>query len=152
MIDKSVVRAEVEEYLKGTDMYLIDVVVNPGNAIVVEIDRDSGINIDDCVALSKYIESKLDREVEDYELEVGSASITQPFKVLQQYRKHIGNEVELLTKEGKKLHGLLKEVNENHIVVSIEKQVKPEGAKRKITVEEDQVFEYSGLKYTKYRF
>lgn len=152
MIDKNIVRTIVEEYLQDTDMYLVDVMVNPGNVIVVEIDRDKGINIDDCVVLSKHIESKLDREAEDFELEVGSASITQPFKVLKQYQKHVGKEVDILTKEGKKLHGVLKEVSEDSIVVTVEKQVKPEGAKRKITVKEDLNFGYGELKYTKYRF
>ncbi|MDA6864900.1 hypothetical protein OSL55_28255, partial [Escherichia coli] len=83
---------------------------------------------DDCVELSRYIESKLDREEEDYELEVGSAGIGQPFKVLQQYLIHIGKEVEILTKEGKKLEGVLKDANEENFTVTIEKKVKPEGA------------------------
>lgn len=152
MIDKNIVREIVGEYLEGTDMYLVDIIVNPGNTIIVEFDRNTGINIDDCVALSKHIESKLDRDAEDFELEVGSASITQPFKVLKQYQKHLGDDVELLTKEGKKLYGVLKEADEDKIVVTIEKQVKPEGAKRKITVEEDLTFTYNELKYTKYRF
>jgi len=133
-------------------MYLIDVLVNPGNTIVVEFDRDAGVTIDDCVALSKHIESKLDREVEDFELEVGSASITQAFKVLRQYKKNIGNNVEILTKSGKKLYGILKEADENKIIVTIEKQIKPEGAKRKVTVEEELTFQYDELKYTKYKF
>lgn len=151
MIDKKTVRTIVEEYLNGTDMYLIDVVVNPGNTIMVEIDRDTGVNIDDCAALSRHVESHLDRDTEDFELEVGSASITQPFKVLRQYIKNIGREVELLTKDGKKHYATLKEADEDQIVVSVEKQVKPEGSKRKITVEEEMVFKYEELKYTKYR-
>ena len=80
---------------------------------------------------------KLDREEEDYELEVGSAGIGQPFKVLQQYLIHIGKEVEILTKEGKKLEGVLKDANEENFTVTIEKKVKPEGAKRPKLVEED---------------
>lgn len=107
MIDKNVVTRIVDEWLEGKDYFLVDVAVSPEDKIVVEIDHAEGVWIDDCVELSRYIESKLDREEEDYELEVGSAGIGQPFKVLQQYLIHIGKEVEILTKEGKKLEGVL---------------------------------------------
>ena len=107
MIDKNVVTRIVDEWLEGKDYFLVDVTVSPDDKIVVEIDHAEGVWIDDCVELSRYIESKLDREEEDYELEVGSAGIGQPFKVLQQYLIHIGKEVEILTKEGKKLEGVL---------------------------------------------
>ena len=152
MIDKGIVRAITEKYLESTDLYLVDLEVRPGNIIVVEIDHEDGVKIDDCVALSRHVESQLDREEEDFELEVGSASISQPFKILRQYRKNIGNPVEVLSKEGKKLYGILKDATEAGIVLTVEKQIKPEGAKRKITVEEDMHFTYDALKYTKYRF
>ena len=97
-----------------------------------------------------YIESKLNREDEDYELEVGSAGIGQPFKVLQQYINHIGKEVEVLTKDGRKLSGVLKEADEQHFVVTIQKKVKEEGAKRPKLVDEDLTFTYEEIKYTKY--
>ena len=100
--------------------------------------------------LSRYIESKLNREDEDYELEVGSAGIGQPFKVLQQYINHIGKEVEVLTKDGRKLSGVLKEADEQHFVVTIQKKVKEEGAKRPKLVDEDLTFTYEEIKYTKY--
>jgi ribosome maturation factor RimP len=102
------------------------------------------------VELSRFIESKLDREEEDYELEVGSAGIGQPFKVLQQYLIHIGKDVEVLTKEGKKLEGVLKEADETSFVVTVQKKVKPEGAKRPKLVDEDVTFMYEEIKYTKY--
>ena len=100
--------------------------------------------------MSRYIESKLNREDEDYELEVGSAGIGQPFKVLQQYINHIGKEVEVLTKDGRKLSGVLKEADEQHFVVTIQKKVKEEGAKRPKLVDEDLTFTYEEIKYTKY--
>ena len=86
MIDKNVVTRIVNEWLEGKDYFLVDVMVSPDDKIVVEIDHAEGVWIDDCVELSRYIESKLNREEEDYELEVGSAGVGQPFKVLQQYR------------------------------------------------------------------
>ena len=150
MIEKSMVSQLVEEKLASSDNYLVDVVIKPGNLIIVEIDNDNAVCIDDCVELSRYLEEHLDRDVEDYELEVGSAGITSPFKVLRQYIKNIGNEVEMLLKNGTKLTGVLKEAGEAGVVVTVEKQVKPEGAKRKITVEEDLSYTFDEIKYTKY--
>ena len=80
MIDKNVVARIVEEWLEDKSYFLVDVNVSPDDKIVVEIDHAEGVWIDDCVELSRYIESKLSREEEDYELEVGSAGIGQPFK------------------------------------------------------------------------
>ena len=92
MIEKKVVSQLIEEKLASSSNYLVDVVIKPGNLIVVEIDNDEAVSIDDCAELSRYLEEHLDRDVEDYELEVGSAGITSPFKVLRQYVKNIGNE------------------------------------------------------------
>ena len=150
MIDKNVVSGIVNEWLEDKEYFLVDVSVSPDDKIVVEIDHAEGVWIDDCVELSRFIESKLDREQEDYELEVGSAGIGQPFKVLKQYLIHIGKEVEVLTKEGKKLEGVLKEANEENMTLTIRKKVKPEGAKRPKMVEEDMTYTYNDIKYTKY--
>jgi len=150
MIDRNVVSGIVNEWLEDKDYFLVDVSVSPDDKIVVEIDHAEGVWIDDCVELSRFIESKLDREQEDYELEVGSAGIGQPFKVLKQYLIHIGKEVEVLTKEGKKLEGVLKEANEENMTLTIRKKVKPEGAKRPKMVEEDMTYTYNDIKYTKY--
>ena len=150
MIDRNVVSGIVNEWLEDKDYFLVDLSVSPDDKIVVEIDHAEGVWIDDCVELSRFIESKLDREEEDYELEVGSAGIGQPFKVLQQYLIHIGKEVEVLTKEGKKLEGVLKDANEENMTVTIQKKVKLEGSKRPKMVEEDVTYKYDEIKYTKY--
>ena len=150
MIDKRVIEQLAEEKLASSSNYLVSVEVQPGNIIVVEIDNDDAVSIDDCVELSRYIEEHLDRDAEDFELEVGSAGITSPFKVLRQYKKNIGNEVEVLTQNGVKLTGLLKSADEEGFVVTVTKQVKPEGAKRKVTIEEDLPYTYNEIKYTKY--
>ena len=105
---------------------------------------------EDCVELSRYIESRLDRDKEDYELEVGSAGIGQPFKVLQQYVNHVGSEVEVLTREGRKLQGVLKDAGEDNFTVTIQKKVKPEGAKRPHMEPEDVTLGYGDINYTKY--
>lgn len=150
MIEKDFVRELVEKGLSGTDCFIVDVQIKPDNVIVVEIDNEKGVDIEQCSSLHRFIEQHLDRDVEDYELEVGSAGITSPFKVLKQYEKNIGNEVEVLTKSGVKLSGILKEADENKFVVTITKKVKTETSKRKVEVSEDMVFGYDEIKYTKY--
>ena len=150
MIEKNFLKQLVEEKLASSQNYLVDITIKPENLIVVEIDNDEGFNIDDCVELSRYLEEHLDRETEDFELEVGSTGITSPFKVLRQYLKNIGNEVEILLKNGIKLAGILKNADENGITVVVEKQVKPEGAKRKVTIQEELSYLYEEIKYTKY--
>ena len=150
MIDRNIVSGIVNEWLEDKEYFLVDISVSPDDKIVVEIDHAEGVWIEDCVELSRFIESKLDREEEDYELEVGSAGIGQPFKVLQQYLIHIGKDVEVLTKEGKKQEGVLKDADEEGFVLTIQKKVKPEGSKRPKMVEEDVAYRYDEIKYTKY--
>ena len=150
MIEKKTVCQIVDEWLGGKEYFLVEVTISPDDKIVVEIDHKEGVWIEDCVELSRYIESKLNREEDDYELEVGSAGIGQPFKVLQQYHNHVGKEVEVLKKDGRKLCGVLKDADEQHFTVTIEKKVKPEGAKRPQLVQEDETFAYDEIKYTKY--
>ena len=121
------------------------------NVIVVEIDAyERSVTIDDCVALTRAVEAEFDRDVEDYELEVGSAGLTAPFKVKAQYDKNIGNPVEVLTADGRKLKGDLVAATDDDFTVAIEKMVKPEGAKRKVRVVENETLKYNEIKYTKY--
>lgn len=150
MIEKKTVCQIVDEWLEGKDYFLVEVTNSPDSKIVVEIDHKEGVWIEDCVELSRYIESRLNREEEDYELEVGSAGIGQPFKVLQQYINHMGKEVEVLLKDGRKLSGLLKEADERYFVVTVQKKVKEEGAKRSKWVDENLTLKYDEIKYTKY--
>lgn len=150
MIDRNVVQNIVEEWLEGKDYFLVEVTVSPDDKIVVEIDHAEGVWIEDCVELSRFIESRLNREEEDFELEVGSAGIGQPFKVLQQYINHIGMEVETLTREDEKLCGVLKDADEQGFVLTVPRRIKVEGSKRPKVVEEDRAFTYEDVKYTKY--
>lgn len=150
MIKKEVVTQLVEEWLKEKDYFLVDVTISPDDRIVVEIDHAEGVWIEDCVDLSRFIEDHLNRDEEDYELEVGSAGIGQPFKVKQQYVNHIGKEVEVLTADGKKLKAILKDAGDETFTVTVTKKVKVEGKKRPELQEEDLVFNYNEVKYTKY--
>lgn len=150
MIAKQKVTELVNEWLADKEYFLVDVAVSADNCISVEIDHAEGVWIDDCVSLSKHIESNLDREEEDFELEVGSAGIGQPFKVLQQYVNHIGMDVEVLKNDGLKLMGVLKDADDEHFTITISKKVKLEGEKRPKMVDEDVTFAYNEIKYTKY--
>ena len=150
MIEKEFLIRQTEDFLKDSDNYLVDVILNSGNVISIEIDNDNGVNIDDCVELSRYIESKLNRDEEDFELTVGSVGLTSPFKKLRQYQKYLGSEVEVLTKKGQKLSGVLKSSDDDKFTVTISKKVRVEGAKRKTEVSEDLQFCYDEVKYTKY--
>lgn len=150
MIKKEIVSQLVEDWLKDKDYFLVDVTVSPDDRIVVEIDHKEGVWIEDCVSLSRFIEEHLSRDEEDYELEVGSAGIGQPFKVLQQYINHVGSEVEVLTNDGKKLKGILKQADEQGFVLETTVKVKPEGAKRPKNEQVEMNFQYNEVKYTKY--
>ena len=150
MIEKEKIANLIEAYLKESDNYLVDVSVGVGNAISVEIDNDANVNIDDCVALSRYLESQLDRETEDFELTVSSTGLTSPFKTLRQYKKYEGQTVEVLSKGGQKLSGVLKSSDDDGFAIVITKKVKLNGAKRKTEVEEEVRFAYNEVKHTKY--
>lgn len=150
MIAKSKITEIVNEWLATRDYFLVDVSVSADNCVSVEIDHAEGVWIDDCVALSKHIEAHLDRDVEDFELEVGSAGIGQPFKVLQQYINHIGDDVEVLACDGKKYRGVLAEANEEDFTISVKVKEKPEGAKRPVMVDKEYTWKYEETKYTKY--
>lgn len=132
------------------EYFLVDVEVSPDDKIVVEIDHADGVQINDCVELSKFIEDHLNRDEEDYELEVGSSGLGQPFKVEQQYLNNIGKEVEVQDKEGKKFCGILKSVDGNDFIVTVNEKVKVEGKKRPVKMDVDHNFKMDNIKYTKY--
>ena len=150
MIDRDVVKNLVNEWLEDTEYFLVDIQISPDNKIVVEIDHADGVWIDYCVELSKYIEDRLDRDKEDFELEVGSAGLGQPFKVPQQYINFVGKDVEVLDADGRKTKGVLKEVDGNRFVVTTKEKVTPEGKKRPVLTDVDKTFEMDKVKYTKY--
>lgn len=150
MIEKNVLIELANEYLKDSSNFLVDISIGSSNSITIEIDNDEGVSIEECVALSQYIESKLDREIEDFELTVTSAGLTSPLRSLRQYKKFEGKEVEVLSKDGRKYKGELKSSNEKGFTISVTKKVKPEGAKRKVEISEEISFEFDEVKYTKY--
>lgn len=150
MIERNAVKTVVEEWLSGNDYFLVDVTFTPDDRIVVEIDHADGVWIEDCAELSRFMQERLGDELGDYELEVGSAGIGQPFKVEQQYLNHIGKDVEVLDAEGKKVQGVLKQVDGRNFVVSVKEKQKLEGKKRPQLVEVDKTYNMDNIKYTKY--
>ena len=150
MINKDTVRSIVEEWLDGKEYFLVDIEISPDDRIVVEIDHADGVWIEDCVELSRFIEDHLSRDEEDYELEVGSAGLGQPFKVAQQYHCFVGKDVEVLDADGKKYKGVLKAVEGNDFTVTVQEKQKVEGKKRPQLVDTDHTFQMDKVKYTKY--
>lgn len=150
MIESKTVKKIVEEWLEGKEYFLVEVTVSSDSKIVVEIDHAEGVWIEDCVDLSRFIESKLNRDEEDYELEVGSAGVGQPFKVLQQYYNHVGKQVEVFLRKGTKLVGSLEEVTDEGITVKTTKKVREEGEKRPKMVDVKESYSFEEINYTKY--
>ena len=151
MIEKNTIVTAVEEWLTKGDYYLVDVEMTADDRIIIEIDHADGVWIEDCADLSRFLQEKFGEDLGDYELEVGSAGIGQPFKVLQQYKNHIGKEVEVLQKDGQKVQGILKEVNnDDTFVVTVQEKQRQEGKKRPVLVEVDKTFAIADIKYCKY--
>jgi ribosome maturation factor RimP len=149
MITSSLVKDLVLNIIAGGELYLVEASVAPGNKINVTIDSIKGATIDDCVMVSRSIEQQLDREVEDFELEVSSPGLTQPFKVIQQYQKNIGREVEVILKNGQKQKGALVALEGNLMTIETMKKVKPEGKKRPEWIAEQQKIDVNEVKSTK---
>ncbi len=150
MIDKKALESVVNEWLNQTDYFLVDLTITPDDSIVVVIDHAEGVWIEDCAELSRFIEAHFDREVEDYELEVGSAGLGQPFRVRRQWEIHVGKPVETQLKDGHKYQGILKSVDENTFSMEVETKVKPEGAKRPHKELVTMTFGFDDVVYAKY--
>lgn len=127
MIKTEEIQKTVDEFLQGSDIFVVDIKVKAGNNITVLLDRDStGIKIEDCVAVTRHIESKYDRDTEDYNLMVSSAGIGQPLKLIRQYVKIIGKEVDVDFKDKTALKATLIAVDEEKISVRVVSKVKKE--------------------------
>lgn len=142
MINKKAIEKIVKDQLVDSEIILVDIQVNSSNIIKVYLDSKKGVSISDCAKISRNIESQLDRDKEDFELEVSSYGIFSPFKILLHYHKNIGKEVEIYLNEGKNFKGVLNKVEskENNEIAFIEiiqkKKKKLEGKKKKKEVEE----------------
>lgn len=148
-MDKQQLQNWIEEYLKGTEYELITLNVSAENDILVEVDRLAGVDVDFCAELNRYLVEKLDAVEPDYSLEVGSVSLTDPFKTKMQYEKNLGHDVEALV-DGKKYRGQLVSVDEETFSVEVEEKVAVEGKKRKELQIVTYTWRYDEPKYVKY--
>lgn len=148
MTDKEKIVGLIREKLEE-GMFLVDVSVNSANVIHVEVDSFTGLTIDQCVAISRHIEGNLDRETEDFELQVSSPGADQPFKVKEQYRKNQGREVEVTLTSGVVLKGMLVDSGEEEMILETSAKVKVEGKNKKELVTERKAIPYSEIKKTR---
>jgi ribosome maturation factor RimP len=144
MIEKQKIQELVEEFMKGTDLFLVTVKVSNANRIIVNADKKDGITIDECAAIHRHIESGLDRETEDFELQVSSPGLDTPFAVIEQYYKNEGKKVEVLDTEGAKVIGILKNVTAGGFELESEIKTKGRAMERK-----DISFNFEQIKSTR---
>ena len=150
MISKEVVKQLVDEWLLQGDYFLVDIIFGADDRIVIEIDHADGVWIEDCAELSRFLQEKLGDELGEYELEVGSAGLGQPFKVEQQYKNHIGDEVEVLQADGVKLKGVLAAVDGRQFTVNVQERQRVEGKKRPVLVDVAKTYSMDEVKSVKY--
>lgn len=152
MINKNRIQELAEERIAEHDpaLYIVEIKVSGANNILVEIDREQGgVSIDDCVAVSRNIEHNLDREIEDFSLEVSSAGIDQPLRVYKQYIKNIGRTVKVKLPEKGSLEGTLVDADETAFVIETKEKKAIEGRKKKEWVISNVPLKYSEIKETK---
>jgi ribosome maturation factor RimP len=150
MINKEIIQTLTEEWLQGNEYFLVDVNFAADDRIVIEIDHADGVWIEDCAELSRFLQERLGEELGEYELEVGSAGLGQPFKVPQQYINHIGDTLEVLQSDGKKVQGVLKAVDAPNFTITVQEKQKQEGKKRPVLVDVDKTYQMDEVKYAKY--
>ena len=117
MIEQSIIETHLKEILADAGCFLVEIRVDKSNRILVHVDRDEGVSITDCVNISRELETRLDRDSEDFALEVSSPGLDSPFKVIEQYYKNRGNKVKVVLEGGETLEGILNEVSNKDIVI-----------------------------------
>jgi ribosome maturation factor RimP len=148
MIDKNTIEELVNEYLAGGELFPVYINVGSDNNIKIVIDGDNGVTIDDCVNVSRYVEHKLDRDKEDFELNVMSAGIDYPFLSLRQYRKNINRSVKVILTNEKEIRGKLLNADKNGIILQ-EEIVKAHKKNKKIILGETLQIPMNEIKQTK---
>lgn len=141
--------AVVESALEGTDMFVVDCTITPDNCIDLILDSDTSVSIDACATLNRAIGEKFDRDEEDYSLTVASAGIGEPLKLVRQYKKLVGESVEVLLKSGVKILATLDEVSDDTITLSYDETVAVEGKKKKQIVRTTHTYSFEDIKWTK---
>jgi ribosome maturation factor RimP len=148
MITKEQVHKLIKDKLEERNCFVVDLDVRSGNNILLEIDSIKGITVKDCVDFSKAVEANLDREIDDFELQVSSPGLGKPFRVKEQYIKNIGRNVKVTPIDGTVVKGELKEVSENEIMVEHSYKEKIEGRKKKQTIIKQEKINFNNIKET----
>ena len=152
MISKKKVQALAEERIEELDkgLYIVEITISSGNVIRIELDAEKGnVAIEDCVSVSRNVEHNLDREEQDFELQVSSAGLDKPLRVVKQYIKNIGEEVKVNSNETGKIEGVLKSADNNGITIETATKERLEGKKKKVTVVKEHHLSFEEIKETK---
>lgn len=149
MITTQQIESLILEKLETDGVFIVDLKVSPSNKISVTLDSEQGIPVSYCVDISRMIEHNLDRDKEDFALEVSTAGLDQPLKLPRQYKKNIGRDVDVITGEDKKITGKLTGVSENGFTVETQEKVKPEGKKKKELKITPHTFKFEDIKSVK---
>jgi ribosome maturation factor RimP len=143
MIEKTYIQELADEGLKDTDKFTVDVNVKGGSVITVLIDGDTGVTIDNCIRLSKFIESKLDRDTEDFELRVSSSGADKPLVMKRQYKKNMGRELNVSLSDGTLVSGMLENVDDDKITIRTKGDKKKGGKPQDINIDFENIKEAS---------
>lgn len=150
MITSEALSGAIANYLNDNGLFLVDIEISKDNDITVAIEsREADVKIDNCIDIDRIISGIFDRDVEDYSLTVTSAGLDQPFKVLDQYLKFVGSEVEVVVKGGGKMKGILTAASQEGFEVTVSKMVKVEGSKKKVQQDTVTAFAYDNVKSCK---
>ncbi len=149
MISKENIEVLVNGKVAQSDIFLVDIQVNTRNSIHVYVDKPDGITIEECVEISRFLNSEMDREVEDYELEVSSPGLSFPFKVSGQYEKYLGKQIQVVLQNGEKLKGVLLSHTPEGITMEHKQSIKDKGSKKKKILKESKYLTFEEIKTTK---
>lgn len=149
MLKEKVTALLQEAFEEYENLFLIDLKIKGNNEIVVVIDGDQGVTVQDCINVSRKVEHNLDREEEDFSLEVMSAGATEPLINTRQYKKNEGRDLEVVLQDGSKITGNLIQVHDEGIVLFRKERVPKEVGKGKMTVEKEEVIAFEAIKQAK---
>lgn len=149
MITTGQIESLILDKLESDGVFIVELTVSPSNRISVTLDSEHGIPVSYCVDISRMIEHNLDRDKEDFALEVSTAGLDQPLKLVRQFKKNIGRDVDVVTAEGKNITGKLTEISENGFTVETQEKVKTEGKKKKELKITPHIFNFEDVKSVK---
>jgi len=149
VITENTIRTLVAEKIEGTEYYILDLEIKPGNNIKLELESMGPVSISDCVDISRQIEHNLDREAEDFSLQVTSPGIDKPLRDFRQYVKNIGRSLKVRLAEGQEVEGELTAANQSGIKLQSKRKERVPGKKKKILIEEELDLSYPEIKQAK---